>query len=262
MTLIGSTVRLLTWYLDPSPILLFPSTPNFQPNSDLKKRILPILEANAIVQQHHLQYPQARIVDPAKRSSMIVEKLVAKRHRSGKSSTPSQSSSSTAAASSSKTASTTASPSSSSSSSTSTDFVWSLNHNLLPESTQHPSLTDPTLSTTLQDRLSRISSGTESVHLITSQTRAERAASKEQYHESKILHLAQVQNVWKRPQGVLNPRRYGEEAEEWVSSEEERQHWNKRRGLKRVGKERRMVRLVKILGDAYLGKEGQVPTSS
>lgn len=230
-------------------------------HSDLKNRILPILEANAIIQQHHLQYPQARIVDPAKRSSMIVEKLVAKRHRSGKSSTPSQSTPNTAATFSSKTASTTVSPSLSSSS-TSTDFVWSLNHNLLPESTQHPSLTDPSLSTTLQDRLSRISSGTESVHLITSQTRAERAASKEQYHESKILHLAQVQNVWKRPQGVLNPRRYGEEAEEWVSSEEERQHLNKRRGLKRVGKERRMVRLVKILGDAYLGKEGQVPTSN
>lgn len=97
------------------------------------------------------------------------------------------------------------------------------------------------------------------MHLITTETRAEKQAARDQYHASKILRLSEVQNVWSRPAGLLNPKRYGVEAEDWVTSEEERQHLNKRRGLKRVEKEGRMVKLVKLLRDAYEGK--QVPSA-
>ena len=179
---------------------------------------------------------------------MITDKLVSKRTRSKSSPASSSSTSTTTPASSSTPV------ASSSSTSTSNDFVWSLNHNLMDPAVQHPELANATLTSKLQDRLARISSGTESVHLITSETRAERELAKTRYHESKILSLSDVQNVWSRPAGILNPKRYGAEAEDWVTSEEERQHLNKRRGLKRVEKERKMVKLVKLLGDAYQGK--------
>lgn len=206
------------------------------------------MKANAIIEQHHLSYPQARTADPSKRLDMIIDKMVSKKAKSKSSS----SSSSTSSSSTSKSA--PAANSASGSSGAHSEFVWSLNHHLLDPAQQNSLLVDEQAASRLQDRLSRMSSGTESVHYITSQTRDEKEAVRQARRDSKILSISEVQNVWSRPQGVLNPKRYGAEAEDWVSSEEERQHLNKRRGLKRVEKERKMVRLVKILTAAWQGK--------
>jgi hypothetical protein len=218
----------------------------------MKKRILPTLEHNAIISQHHLQYPQTRITDPSARQSMIIDKIVRKSLKKSKTAT----SSSDVASSSSSPANTS---SSSKAASNNAEFVWSLSPYLLERSSQLESVLNPATREKIESRLERISSGTESVHAITSETRANLVASRKAYQASKIISLPTLQQTWARLTGKLDSSRFGESAGQWVTSEEERQHLNKRRREKRMEKEQKMVRFIKTVDEAY---KGRAPSSS
>jgi hypothetical protein len=183
---------------------------------------------------------------------MIIDKIVRKSLKKSKTAT----SSSDVASSSSSPANTS---SSSKAASNNAEFVWSLSPYLLERSSQLESVLNPATREKIESRLERISSGTESVHAITSETRANLVASRKAYQASKIISLPTLQQTWARLTGKLDSSRFGESAGQWVTSEEERQHLNKRRREKRMEKEQKMVRFIKTVDEAY---KGRAPSSS
>lgn len=218
-------------------------------NSNLKKRILPVLLAQGLIERHALTSHGKLASDPQERAQRLTEKTLY-RH--------SLSSGQAATSTTSQPLTTTMTPGSR----TTTEFVWAVPHALLSTSSQNPVLRNPATTERLEQHLNSLTSGRETVIELSAKVRALRAAENLEQEARKKYSVSTLQHSWDRPVGVVvsgpvresgNSSRVG--GAKWVTSRGEKRHLNKRRAGTRIGKERKMQVWWDALGEAK--KQGQ-----
>lgn len=132
-------------------------------------------------------------------------------------------------------------------------FVFRLNPQLSPETLVHPKMEKPKLRELIQRQLERLSTGEEHVKYITKDLLK---AQGEHYAERRKLsrwYSGHVHQGWEPIPKAQLRKEYAEEAKQWITSQSERAHMNKRRARNRPAKENRMVEFSNALyggGDA------------
>ncbi|KAJ9112343.1 hypothetical protein QFC19_000763 [Naganishia cerealis] len=215
---------------------LTPLQRSFQSKSNLKKRILPVLLAQGLIERHAIT-SQSKILDPTERAQRLADKTL---HRHTLASSASLSGHAATAGSPVTSSATASSSSSSSSSRHTTEFVWAVPHALLDEGAQHPALRDPATTARLTQHLEALTTGRETVIELSAKVRAMRAAEKIEEEAGKRYPIPTLQASWERPVGTVVSAAGSSNGAQWVTSRGEKRHLNKRRALSRIGKERKM----------------------
>lgn len=205
------------------------------PLSNLKKRILPVLLAQGLIERHAIT-SSTKVVDASERSRFLTEKLL---RQQGRQSTDTTTSTSQTAFGSQKSG---------------TEFVWSLPQALLGDAA-HPSLRDPEATARLSEQLDALSTGRETVIELSQKVRALRGAERIQALAAQQYRIPALQASWERPVGVVvSGNTVGAQ---WVTSRGEKRHLNKRRATARIAKERKMQTWWDALEQAKMeGREG------
>ncbi|GHJ84335.1 hypothetical protein NliqN6_0737 [Naganishia liquefaciens] len=191
---------------------------SFESKSKLKKRILPVLLAQGLIERHALTSP-TKIVDVSERSQFLTSKLLRRQGQSDEASTS------------------TSQPAFGSQKSN-TEFVWSLPQALLGDAA-HPSLRNPERAARLSEHLDALSTGRETVIELSQKVRALRGAERIAAEAARKYRIPALQTSWERPVGVVVSSANSVGAQ-WVTSCGEKRHLNKRRATARIAKERKM----------------------
>ncbi|KAJ9105490.1 hypothetical protein QFC21_001861 [Naganishia friedmannii] len=227
---------------------------SFQSKSNLKKRILPTLLAQGLIERHALTSSGKSALDPQERAARLTEKLVFRHNLS-----LGQTAAAAAAAHTNKSTATTtaAAPGSRST----TEFVYAVPHALLPTSAQHPTLSDPRTTARLEQHLDALTTGRETPAELSAHVRALRAGERVAEAARERYSVPTLQQAWARPVGVVvsggpggvESGRVG--GAQWVTSRGEKRYLSKRRAGARIGKERRVQVWWDALGEAK--KQGE-----
>jgi hypothetical protein len=185
--------------------------------SNLKKRILPVLLAQGLIERHAITSP-GKAVDASERSRFLTDKLL---RQQGRQSTDTP---------------TTSQPSFGSQKS-GTEFVWALPQALLGDAA-HPSLRNPEATARLNEQLDALSTGRETVIELSQKVRALREAERIEAEAAQTYRIPTLQASWERPVGVVVSSGNNVGAQ-WVTSRGEKRHLNKRRATARIAKERK-----------------------
>ncbi|KAJ9122040.1 hypothetical protein QFC24_004267 [Naganishia onofrii] len=208
-----------------------------------------------LIERHALTSTGKLALDPQERAARLTEKTLFRHQLSSGQSAAKGSTNGTSKA-------TTTTATTTQGSRTTTEFVWAVPHALLPASSQHPTLSNPSTTARLEQHLNAMTTGRETVIELSAKVQALRAAEKLESEAGKRYSVPTLQHSWDRPVGVVvsgppggvrSGQRPG--GAQWVTSRGEKRYLNKRRAGTRIGKERKMQVWWDALGEAK--KQGE-----